>query len=111
MEARTKTFDAVAESRKWKQAVAKETEGMTQEQTLAYFDRVAVQHRFDAALRPSRAGAEAVEGTPHRVCSSEPFNGAGQDGHRMRPCYILANILRARYAVDGEERRLLAVAR
>ena len=51
-----KTFDAVAESRKWKQAVAKETEGMTQEQTIAYFDRVAVQRRFDTALRQAEQG-------------------------------------------------------
>jgi len=56
MEARTKTFDAVAQSRKWKQAVAKETEGMTQEQTVAYFDRAAVQRRFDAALRQAEQG-------------------------------------------------------
>ena len=53
MGARTKTFDAVAESRKWKQAVARGTEGMTREQTIAYFDRAAVQRRFDAALRPA----------------------------------------------------------
>ena len=64
MKARTRTFDAVVESRKWKEAVAKETEGMTPQQTLAYFDRAAVQRRFDAALRPAeqadktRAGEE-----------------------------------------------------
>ncbi len=51
MKARTKKFDAVAESRKWKEAVAEETTGMTPEQTLAYFDRAAVRRRFDAALR------------------------------------------------------------
>ena len=51
MKARTKKFDAVAESRKWKEAVAKETEGMTIEQTIAYFDRAGVRLRFDAALR------------------------------------------------------------
>ncbi len=54
MKARTKKFDAVAESRKWKEAVAKETEGMTPEETIAYFDRAAVRRRFEAALR--RAG-------------------------------------------------------
>ena len=59
MEARTKTFDAVAESRKWKEAVAKETEGMTREQTIAYFDRAAVQRRFDAALRQTEQGDRA----------------------------------------------------
>jgi len=46
-----KAFDAVAESRRWKEAVAKETAGMTPEQVLAYFDRAAVQRRFDTALR------------------------------------------------------------
>ncbi len=50
MKARTKTFNAVAESRKWKEAVAKETEGMTPEQTIAYFYRAAVCRHFDAAL-------------------------------------------------------------
>jgi hypothetical protein len=29
-------FDAVAESRKWIEAVARQTEGMTPEQTVAY---------------------------------------------------------------------------
>lgn len=51
MKARMKRFDAVAESRKWKEAVAKETEGMTPEETIAYFDRAAVRRRFRAALR------------------------------------------------------------
>ena len=51
MKARTNKFDAVAESRKWKETVAKNTEGMTTEQTLAYFDRARVRDRFDAALR------------------------------------------------------------
>jgi predicted metalloendopeptidase len=51
MKAKTKKFDAVAESRKWKEAVAKETAGMTPEETMAYFDPVAVRRRFEAALR------------------------------------------------------------
>jgi hypothetical protein len=54
METKTKTFDAVAESRKWKEAVARETEGMTREQVLAYFDRGAVRRRFQHALEQSR---------------------------------------------------------
>jgi len=48
---RAKTFDAVAESRKWKEAVAKETEGMTPEQRVAYFEHAAVRRRIDDALR------------------------------------------------------------
>jgi hypothetical protein len=51
MKAKRKTFDAVAESRKWKEAVAKETEGMTRDETLAYFDCAAVRRRFEEALR------------------------------------------------------------
>jgi hypothetical protein len=59
MKARTKTFDAVAESRKWKEAVAKETEGMTVEQATAYFGRAAVRRRFDAALRRAEQAGKA----------------------------------------------------
>ena len=50
METTTKTFDAVGESRKWKKAVARETEGMTREEVVAYFDREAVNRRFLSAL-------------------------------------------------------------
>jgi len=53
METTTKTFDAVAESRKWKEAVARETEGMTRDEVVAYFDRDAVQRRFLNALERS----------------------------------------------------------
>ena len=53
METTTKTFDAVAESRKWKEAVARETEGMTREEVVAYFDREAVHRRFQNALERS----------------------------------------------------------
>ena len=34
-----KAFDAVAESRKWKEAVARETAGMSAEERIAYFNR------------------------------------------------------------------------
>ena len=61
MKPRTKTFDAVAESRKWKEAVARETEGMTAEQTIAYFDRAAVRRRFDAALRQAERAGNATD--------------------------------------------------
>jgi len=55
METTTKTFDAVAESRKWKVAVARETEGLTCEQVVAFFDREAVRRRFQDVLERSRA--------------------------------------------------------
>ena len=54
METKTKTFDAVAESRKWKESVALQTQGMTREEVLAYFDREAVHHRFQEALERAR---------------------------------------------------------
>lgn len=50
METKTKTFDAVAESRKWKEAVARKTEGMARKEVLAYFDREAVRQRFQESL-------------------------------------------------------------
>jgi len=43
-------FDAVTGSRKWKEATAKETEGMTLGETVAYFERAVVRCHFDAAL-------------------------------------------------------------
>jgi hypothetical protein len=61
METKTKTFDAVGESRKWKESVARETEGMNRQKVLAYFDREAVRHRFQQAMERSRQ-QEAVSG-------------------------------------------------
>lgn len=39
MATRKKAFDAVAESRRWKEAVARKTAGMTPAQLLAFFNR------------------------------------------------------------------------
>lgn len=36
---KTKTFDAVIESRRWKAAVSQKTQAMTREQVLAFFDK------------------------------------------------------------------------
>ena len=36
---KTKTFDALAESRKWRQRVSRKMAGMTPAQELAYFNR------------------------------------------------------------------------
>jgi len=49
MATKTKLFDAVIESRKWKEAVARETAGMTREQLLAYFDREKTLERMREA--------------------------------------------------------------
>ena len=62
METTTKTFDAVAESRKWKEAVARETEGMTRDEVMAYFDRDAVNRRFLSALE--RSGQQKTFSAP-----------------------------------------------
>ena len=39
MASKKKTFDAVAESRRWKEAVARKTAGMTSAQLLTFFNR------------------------------------------------------------------------
>jgi hypothetical protein len=57
MQTTIKSFDAVAESRKWKEAVARDTEGMTSEQLLAYFDRKKTIER----MRQARERAAARE--------------------------------------------------
>jgi hypothetical protein len=51
---KTKTFDAVAESRRWKEAVSRETEGMTRDQVLALFNK----DRVIAALGTTRQAEE-----------------------------------------------------
>jgi len=61
MRIRAKAFDAVAQSRKWKEAVAEETKGMTAEQTIAYFNRAAVRRRFEAALRLAEQADKETE--------------------------------------------------
>lgn len=58
MRARTKKFDAVAESRKWKESVAQETARMTPEETVAYFQREAVRRRFEAALQQAKQASK-----------------------------------------------------
>ncbi len=60
---KTKTFDAVAESRRWKEAVAQQTAGMTREQVLAFFNR----DRVIAALGTIRQADE-----PPCVLREEP---------------------------------------
>jgi hypothetical protein len=57
MQTKSKKFDAVAESRKWKESTARETDGMTRDEVLAYFDRDAVRQRFQQALKRARASS------------------------------------------------------
>jgi len=50
-------FDAVAESRKWKEAVARETAGMSIAERMAYFRR----HSLVEAIRRQASPAESAE--------------------------------------------------
>jgi hypothetical protein len=52
-----------AESRRWKESLAEETEGMTPEETIAYFDRSTVRRGFEAASQQ----AEKVKKARARV--------------------------------------------
>jgi hypothetical protein len=51
METKTKTFDAVAESRKWREATSRKLDAMTVEERIAYLQGVRERH---AAERKSR---------------------------------------------------------
>ena len=55
MTTKTKEFDAVDESRKWKEHVADDTNGLTVQEVMKYFDRKAVNERFQAALARAKA--------------------------------------------------------
>ena len=60
-----KTFDAVIESRRWKEAVARETAGMSMAERMAYFRR----HSSVAAIRNR---ASSIESTESCVLREEP---------------------------------------
>jgi len=60
MKTKPKIFDAVAESRRWKEAVAHETEQMTRAEVLAYFSR----ERVLASLRQSHPESAVVREDP-----------------------------------------------
>ena len=56
MKAMTKNFDAAKESRAWKEKVGAQTSGLTTEEVIKYFDRQAVNRRFQAALKDAQTG-------------------------------------------------------
>ena len=60
---KTKTFDAVAESRRWKETVSHQTEGMTREQVLAFFNKDRVIAAL-GTLRPADEPACIVRDEP-----------------------------------------------
>ena len=55
MKTTKKKFDAVTESRRWKEAVSRQTEGMTRAEVLVFFN----QQRSLAALEVAGKTAEA----------------------------------------------------
>ena len=55
MHPKIKTFDAVAESRKWRQRVSRKIAKMTPDEELAYFNR-----RRDAVINSKKAMAHAA---------------------------------------------------
>ena len=60
METKTKTFDAVAESRKWREAASQKLNAMSPAERLAYLKTLG--ERVRAEMR-SRQIAEAAEGS------------------------------------------------
>ena len=62
-----KAFDAVAESRKWKELVARETAGMSAEERIAYFNRRSVQD-----IRRGESATQSAESCVVREDSPGP---------------------------------------
>ena len=56
METKTKAFDAVAESRKWREATSRKLDAMTVEERLTYLQSVRERH---AAVQRNRQPATA----------------------------------------------------
>lgn len=63
---KTHRFDAVAESRRWKEAVARQTEGLSRNEVLAFFDKA----RALAALGMVRHAA-----SPRSSVREDPAQG------------------------------------
>jgi len=55
MEIKTKAFDAVAESRKWREATSRKLDAMTVEERLAYLQ--SVRQRYAAERKSGRPAA------------------------------------------------------
>ena len=55
METKIKTFDAVAESRKWREATSRKLDAMTLEERLAYLRSVRKRHAAEQESRHSTA--------------------------------------------------------
>ena len=51
METKTKTFDAVAESRKWREATSRKLDAMTPQQRIAYLESVRERYAVERRRR------------------------------------------------------------
>lgn len=60
METKTKTFDAVAESRKWREATSRKLDAMTPPERVTYLRDVAERYRADYARRHGAQKLEAA---------------------------------------------------
>jgi hypothetical protein len=59
METKTKVFDAVAESRKWREAASRKLDAMSVEERLAYLNTVAERQRTKLRARRKSPSAKA----------------------------------------------------
>ena len=55
MESTTKTFDAVSESRKWREATSRKLDAMTPDERVAYLRSVGDTFASECSVHPKRA--------------------------------------------------------
>ena len=64
MKTTTKKFDAVLESRRWKEAIARQTAGMTRAEVLTFFDRQRSLDALEGAGKPEPESCVVREEPP-----------------------------------------------
>ncbi len=60
MESKTKTFDAVSESRKWREATSRKLDAMTPEERIAYLRSVGETFASERSAHPKRVHGVAA---------------------------------------------------
>jgi hypothetical protein len=60
MESKTKTFDAVSESRKWREATSRKLDAMTPEERIAYLRSVGETFANERSVHPKRVHGVAA---------------------------------------------------
>ncbi len=60
METKTKTFDAVAESRKWREATSRKLNAMSREERLKYLRQVRERYAAEYAAHHAQSGHAAA---------------------------------------------------